>query len=131
MLLLLISGEGDSMKDSMIEMMLAMMPYMKPFMYFGVVIAILGIVLVLIKLMSKSDSNKGIVWSMRIVSVTAVFFLAAQAAGIYLSMSPTVNFGDSSKFEFNLVSFWQIGLAFLIAAILIKVLGRSKDQTAS
>ncbi len=108
-----------------------MMPYMKPFMYFGVAFAIIGIVLLLIKLMSKSDSNKGIVWSMRIVSVTAVFFLAAQAAGVFLSMSPTVNFGDSSKFEFNLVSFWQIGLAFLIAAIVLKVFGRSKEQSAS
>jgi hypothetical protein len=119
------------MKDSMIDMMLAMMPYMKPFMWFGVAIAIVGVLLVVFKLASNSSSNKGIVWSMRIVTVTAVFFLAAQAAGIYLSMAPTVNFGDSSKFEFNLVSFWQIGLGFLIAAIVLKLLGGKKQPEAA
>ncbi len=108
-----------------------MMPYMKPFMWFSVAIVVIGTLLVLGQLAFKSNGNKGIVWSVRVTFVAALFFLAAQAAGVYLSMSPTVNFGDSSKFEFNLVSFWQIGLGFLIAAIILKVLGKSKQDTVS
>ncbi|MFV1984824.1 MAG: hypothetical protein ACC657_14860 [Thiohalomonadales bacterium] len=119
------------MKDSMIDTMLAMMPYMKPFMWFGAAFAVIGIVLILAQLMFKSNANKGIVLSMRIVLVTAVFFLLAQAAGVYLSMSPTVNFGDSSKFEFILVSFWHIGLAFLFTALILKILGKTKQQAAT
>lgn len=106
-----------------------MMPYMKPFMWFGVAFAIIGVLLVLARLAFKSNANKGIVWSMRIVLVTAIFFLLAQAAGVYLSMSPTVNFGDSSKFEFILVSFWKIGLGFLVAAVILKLFGGKKQQT--
>lgn len=108
-----------------------MMPYMKPFMWFGVAFVVIGVLLVVAQLAFKSNGNKGVAWSVWIAFISAIFFLAAQAAGIYLSMSPTVNFGDSSKFEFNLVSFWQIGLAFLVAAIILKVLGKSKQDTAS
>ena len=42
-------------------------------------------------------------------------------------MPPTVNFGDSSKFEFILVSFWQIGIALLIASLIIKYLAKKKS----
>jgi len=119
------------MKDSMIEMMIAMMPYMKPFMYFGIAFVVIGTVLVIANIAFKSTAKKGLVWSMRFVFITAGFFLMAQAAGIFLSMPPTINFGDSSKFEFILVSFWQVGLAFLIAALVLKFLARIKQQTAS
>jgi len=119
------------MKDSMIDMMLAMMPYMKPFMWFGVVIVIIGALLILTRIVSKSNGNSAITWTVRIAFISAGFFLAAQAAGVYLSMAPTVNFGDSSKFEFILVSFWQIGLAFLIAAVIMKLLGGKKQQSAA
>ena len=118
----------NAMKDSMIEMMITLMPYMKPFMYFGVAFVVLGSVLVLVKLLFKSNVNKGIEWSMRIVFITALFFIMAQAAGFFLSMPPTINFGDSSKFEFILVAFWQIGAGFLVVGVLLKLLGSIKNQ---
>ncbi len=110
------------MKDSMIDMMVVMMPYMKPFMYFGAIIAIAGFVFIIASIAFKMNNKKAITWTSRIVLMAAFFFMAAQAAGYFLSMPPTVNFGDSSKFEFILVSFWQIGLAFLVTGIVIKVI---------
>jgi len=119
------------MKDAMIEMMIAMMPYMKPFMYFGIAFVVLGFILVLTKMAAKTPENTMLRWSLRFVFITAGFFLMAQAMGVFLSMPPTINFGDSSKFEFILVSFWQIGLAFLIAAVILKLLGSIKPQIAT
>ncbi|MFV2059881.1 MAG: hypothetical protein ACC653_04300 [Gammaproteobacteria bacterium] len=119
------------MKDSMIEIMIAMMPYMKPFMYFGMAFVVLAIILVLTKMAAKTTENKALRWSLRFVFITAGFFLLAQGMGIILSMPPTINFGDSSKFEFILVSFWQVGLVFLFVALVLKFLGRNKQIKAS
>lgn len=119
------------MKDAMIDMMVMMMPYMKPFMWFSVAVAVIGLVFVIAKVILKKDSNKAIIWSGRVVLTASIFFLAAQAAGLFLSMPPTVNFGDSSKFEFILVSFWQIGVAFMLAGLFIKFVGApNKSQKA-
>jgi len=111
------------MKDSMINMMVTMMPLMKPFMWIGAGIAMFGILLLLAKILFKSNTSRGVSFTAVIVFVVSAFFVMAQGAGYYLSMPPTVNFGDSSKFEFILVSFWQIGLAFFVVAILLKLLG--------
>ena len=119
------------MKDAMIDMMVVMMPYMKPFMWIGVVVAALGLIFILASLVLKSDLHKATSWSVRIVFAVSVFFIAAQIAGYFLSMPPTVNFGDSSKFEFILVSFWQIGLAFLVTGFVIKLANGSSKVTAS
>ncbi len=108
------------MKDAMIDMMVSMMPYMKPLMWTGAGFAILAIALIAINFLLKKESNKIIRWSGHIVLVVSVFFILAQIAGYFLSMPPTINFGDASKFEFVLVSFWQIGVALLVAALLIK-----------
>lgn len=114
------------MKDLMIDMMVAMMPFMKPVMWIGIVFALIGLLLIITKITFKIDLQKSIVWSGRIALATAIFFLAAQVAGYFLNMPPSVNFGDSSKFEFILVSFWQIGLALLITGLIIKFLTTTK-----
>lgn len=119
------------MKDTMIDIMVSMMPLMKPFMWFGVVVAIIGFLFVIAKYALKSDNTKIIVWSGRLVFLVSVFFLAAQVAGHFLSMPPTINFGDSSKFEFILVSFWQIGAAFLVSGLIIKFIGASNKSQQS
>ena len=118
------------MKNSMIEMMVAMMPYMKPLMWLGIVMATIGLLVVLSNMVLHTNINKGFTWSCRIALATAIFFLAAQLAGYFLNMPPTVNFGDSSKFEFILVSFWQIGTGLLFASLFIKFLSHksSKDE---
>jgi len=116
------------MRDTMIDMMVMMMPLMKPFMWFGAAIAILGVVFIIANIVFKTESKKAITWSSRIVLIAAGFFLLAQAAGHFLNMPPTINFGDSSKFEFILVSFWQVGVGFLIAGIILKFTGGSNKQ---
>ena len=118
------------MKDMMIDMMVLMMPYMKPFMWIGVVVAALGLVIIVANYALKSDMHKAVVWSGRVVFAVSIFFIAAQVAGYFLNMPPTVNFGDSSKFEFILVSFWQIGLAFLVAGLVIKFAGSNKKEAS-
>ncbi len=118
------------MKDTMIDVMVSMMPYMKPFMWIGVAAAALGFTLIIAKIALKSNTSKGILWSGRIVFAASIFFIAAQIAGHFLSMPPAINFGDSTKFEFILVSFWQIGLAFLVAAIAFKFTSTSKQAVA-
>jgi len=118
------------MKDMMIDMMVSMMPFMQPFMWLGVVVAILGFMFILVSLLLKSNVSKAITWAGRIVLGVAVFFIAAQVAGYFLNMPPTINFGDSSKFEFILVSFWQIGLALLVPALIIKLAGASKKLSS-
>ncbi|VAW58726.1 hypothetical protein MNBD_GAMMA08-2405 [hydrothermal vent metagenome] len=119
------------MKDSMIDMMVMMMPYMKPFMWIGVVAVVAGILLVIANLVFKSNTLKASTLLGRVVFGVSVFFIAAQLAGYFLNMPPTINFGDSSKFEFILVSFWKIGAAFFIAGLIIKFSRKSNNTTAS
>jgi hypothetical protein len=119
------------MKDTMINIMVTMMPMMKPFMWFSVVIAILGFVFIISNFAFKKNNKKAVTWSSRIVLLASVFFLAAQVAGHFLSMPPTINFGDSSKFEFILVSFWQVGLAFLVVGVAIKLIDGFNKTTES
>lgn len=119
------------MKDIMIDIMVSMMPIMKPFMWFGVAVTIIGFLFVIAKFVLKSDNSKIIVWSGRFVFLVSVFFLLAQLAGQFLNMPPTINFGDSSKFEFILVSFWQIGVAFLVSGLIIKFIGASNRSQES
>ena len=111
----------------MINMMVSMMPFMKPFMWAGVLVAIIAMLLIVLSRLLGSDMQKAITWSGRIVLTVAIFFISAQLAGYFLSMPPTINFGDSSKFEFILVSFWQIGVGFAIAAGIIKFAGSLKQ----
>ena len=119
------------MKDLMIDMMVAMMPFMKPVMWVGIIVAIIGLTFIATKIIFKMDMQKGITWSGRIALSTAIFFLAAQIAGYFLNMPPTINFGDSSKFEFILVSFWQIGIALLVASLIIKYLANINHTQTS
>jgi len=114
------------MKDILIDMMVAMMPFMKPVMWVGIVVATIGLLFVIANIAFKLDIQKTILWSGRIALTTAVFFLVAQVAGYFLNMPPTVNFGDSTKFEFILVSFWQIGAGLLVASLIIKFLATIK-----
>ncbi len=119
------------MRDSLINMMVAMMPLMKPFMWLGVVVAAIGIILVITNFALKSNMHKAIAISAKIVLGVSVFFIAAHVMGYFLSMPPTINFGDSSKFEFILVSFWQIGAIFLVIGFIIKFLSGSKKRSPS
>lgn len=52
-----------------------------------------------------------------------VFFLASQVARMVLGATPSINFGDSTKFQFDLKPFWEIGAALLVPGILIAPIG--------
>jgi len=116
------------MKDAFINMMVNMMPLMKPFMWFAGAIAVIGIILTLSNLAFNTRIRKGVIWTGWLVLIAAVFFLAAQLAGAVLHMPPTINFGDAAKFQFILVSFWQIGLALLVAGLFIRYIGMLKTR---
>jgi len=114
------------MKESIVDLMLTMMPLMKPFMWAGVGISVFGILLLLIKYLFKSDMRSARKWTSALVFVAALFFILAQVAGYLLNMTPAINFGDSSQFEFILVSFWQIGVGFLVISLLLKLAGSAR-----
>lgn len=107
------------MKDTLIDMMVTMMPLMKPLMWLAIVAAGLGLLLALGRIAFKRNTCNMVAWSSRIVLAIAVFFLASQGMGYMLNMPPTFNLGDSSKFEFILVSFWKVGAALLAAGMVI------------
>lgn len=119
------------MKDTLIDMMVVMMPFMKPFMWVSVLFVALGFLLIIVNMIFKRNTLTGVVWSSRIVFVSALFFILAQIAGYFLNMPPTINFGDASKFEFILVSFWQISLVLFVAGLIIKLASSLKQMKAS
>lgn len=111
------------MKDILVGLMVQMMPYMMPLMWVGTAAVAIGVaVLVLSLLIGGLRPVTG--WAGRIAALAGLFFLACQVAGQMLDVPPSINFGDSKKFEFVLVPFWQIGLALLIPGLVLGRLGR-------
>lgn len=102
------------------------MPLMKPFMWAGVAMAAAGLMLLLAQYLFKANTHKATKFMNILVFIAALFFIFAQVAGYLLNMTPAINFGDSSNFEFILVSFWEIGLGFLLVSVLLKFAGTSR-----
>lgn len=108
------------MKDVLLQMMVAMMPYMKPLFWAGIVIAALGLLLRIGKpvLGMSGLYDSGLIWAARIAGALGIFFLICEVMGAFLGAEPKFNLGDSTKFEFWMVSFWQVGIGLLAAAVL-------------
>lgn len=108
------------MKQLMLDMMVAMMPYMMPIIWIGEAALAIGLVAWMVSTIVRPNDLPAAVllWCGRIAAGIGVFFIACQFAGVMLGATPAINFGDTTKFEFNLVPFWQIGAAFLLAGIL-------------
>lgn len=106
------------MKPVLLDLMTKMMPAMMPLVYLGGVLLVLGVLaLVLHVATGKAGGAARIAgWSL---AALGLFFLACQAAGMWLGATPSINFGDSAKFEFDLKPFWQVGLAMLLSGALI------------
>ncbi len=115
------------MNAFLMNMMVMMMPYMKQILYVGAAAAALGFVLALAKpIMGMSRARlSGLLWTGRIATILGLFFLACEGMGAMLGAAPQFNFGDSSKFEFWMVPFWQPGAALLISGLII---GNSLSQ---
>ncbi len=110
------------MKETMIDVMNQMFPYMKIIVYVGGAFLLIGIVAFLIWVFFERCT-----WllrlSGRLLVLLGLFFLACQAAGMFLGMTPEINFGDISKLEFNTIAFWIVGLALLIPGFLLRIFG--------
>jgi len=119
------------MKEMMLQMMVMMMPAMKPMVYIGGLFMVLGVVLILARMFMPSPGvRSGIIWSGRILLFLGIFFIVCQFMGIWLGATPSINFGDPKKFEFNMYPFWQIGAVFFVVAIILGFLsGRGSTQT--
>jgi hypothetical protein len=59
--------------------------------------------------------RKALLWVGGLLCVIGIALIGANVAMRYMGLAASYNFGDSRKFEFILVPFWQIGLA--IAAV--------------
>lgn len=99
------------MKDLMLNMMLAMMPAMPTMMYIGAASAVLAVILYIL---ARKVGYKPALWAARAAMAFGLFFLICHPTGLFLGLAPSINFGDSSKFEFNFQPFWLIGLVMLI-----------------
>ncbi|KOR30724.1 hypothetical protein TI05_13495 [Achromatium sp. WMS3] len=104
------------MKETLTEMMIAMMPAMLPMVWAGAIILGVGLIVLVLNNPRPTLTFSGIV-----ILILGIFFVAAQFMGQWLSMTPAINFGDPTKFEFILVPFWQIGAADIIAGIFLLV----------
>ncbi len=108
------------MKQTMIDLMNATMPYMKWPLWIGAGLIVIAIVLIISqRLLKKSGPLKSV---SGVLIGLGVFYFACHAMGLWLGMTPKINFADATKFEFVLVPFWQIGAGLLSAGILFRVL---------
>ena len=105
------------MKQILVELMAAMMPYMKIPVYIGGALVLTG-------LLSAFTWRVALGWIGWALVALGVFYIACQLMGLYLGMTPTINFGDPRKFEFRTVEFWQVGAGFLVPGLLALFVAR-------
>ncbi len=105
------------MKGMLMDMMSAMMPLMKPLVWIALAAFVAGVALAFIKGNATLRMARLALW---VVAGIGLFFVLAQFMGLWLGAQPSINFGDASKFEFILVPFWQLGIAALIGAFVLK-----------
>jgi hypothetical protein len=116
----------------MLDMMVLMMPWMKPILYIGLAASAAGIILVFAGATLARDTRlNGLLWSGRVAVGLGLFFFACEGMGKILGAAPQFNLGDSSKFEFWMVPFWQAGALLLVCGLVIgNILSRQRSQIA-
>jgi hypothetical protein len=107
------------MKEMLLDVMSAMMPAMMPLVWIAAAVTAASIVVLVMRRYGAA------LWGGGLTMAFGIFFLACQILGALLGAQPSINFGDPSEFEFILVPFWQIGLAFLIPGLIVWRLARS------
>jgi len=117
------------MKQILLDLMIKMMPLMKPLVYAGAAVLAIGVLATVVKLLS--GKGNGIAWlSGWILVGIGGFFLACQLAGMALDATPSINFADSTKFEFDLKPFWQVGLGMLVPGVLVALIAGRRPSSA-
>ena len=120
------------MSEKLLAMMQKMDPVMAPLFWVGVVFAVLGFLFLLARYSMKLSTGKATVWSTRIVIALGLFFIIAHFLGTFLGMDmPYINFGDPAKFQFIKGHFWVLGSGLVLAALVLKLLSRSKGDGAA
>jgi hypothetical protein len=111
------------MRHLLMDMMAKMMPFMMPLVWLGAALVVLGGLSVLARLLGDGAlASRGAGWAGMLLIVVGLFFIACQGAGMLLGAAPAINFGDATKYEFNLKPFWMVGLAFLVPGLIIRAL---------
>jgi hypothetical protein len=111
------------MRQFMLDMMAGMMPLMMPLVWLGVALVVVGVIAVVARLaMNSAPAGRGAYWAGTLLIIVGLFFILSQVAGMLLGATPAINFGDATKYEFNLKPFWMVGLAFLIPGLVIRAL---------
>lgn len=110
------------MKQMMLDMMVKMMPAMMPLVYAGAALLAIGVIATIAEVLAGRGQRIARLSGWLLVGL-GVFFLASQVAGMSLGATPAINFADSTKFEFDLKPFWQIGLGMSVPGLLIALIG--------
>jgi hypothetical protein len=109
------------MKEMMLDLMVKMMPFMMPVVYAGAALLAIAILAVLAQFITGRGGGIARLAAWLLV-VLGLFFLASQLAGMFLGAAPSINFADSTKGDFDLKPFWQIGLVFLVPGAIITMI---------
>ncbi|MBU6442575.1 MAG: transporter [Alphaproteobacteria bacterium] len=111
------------MHQMMIGLMAKMMPFMMPLVYAGGALLAIGVVVLIAQIASGRGGGlaKTCGW---LLVILGVFFLACQAAGMVLGAAPSINFADSTKGDFDLRPFWEIGLGMLVPGLVIVAIAK-------
>lgn len=102
----------------MLDLMVKVMPLMMPLVYLGGALLVIGVLALGFQVATGKAGGIARLAGWLLAGL-GVFFLACQAAGMWLGATPSINFGDSAKFEFDLKPFWEIALVMAIPGALI------------
>ncbi|KAB2939583.1 MAG: hypothetical protein K8F92_01560 [Hyphomicrobium sp.] len=65
-----------------------------------------------------------LLWFGRISLVAGILLVTANVALHFMGLGASYNLGDPSKFQFILISFWQIGVGLVSIGVLSMLAGR-------
>jgi len=114
------------MKQLTISVMAAAMPYMSWLVWLGVVLLVTALAATAAAILLGTGANLARRASSALMFV-GIVFVACQAVGWLLGMSPQINFERFSGRAFDLKPFWQIGVGFAVPALVLMAIARRRQ----
>jgi heme/copper-type cytochrome/quinol oxidase subunit 3 len=114
------------MKQLTISVMAAAMPYMSWLVWLGVLL----LAAALIATAATALFGKGASLARRASALAlcvGIIFVACQVVGWLLGMSPQINFEQFTGKAFDLRPFWQIGVGFVVPALVMMAIARRRQ----
>jgi hypothetical protein len=111
------------MHQMMLDLMVKMMPFMMPLVYAGGALLAIGVLATIAEIALGKGGGLARLCGWLLL-ILGVFFLACQVAGMMLGATPSINFADSTKGDFDLKPFWEIGLALLVPGLVIALIAK-------